>query len=135
VVHSGNGGALRRAGNEPPWVSKSPRGAVERGSSACWPRGKSARPASFAAGALIERTVEPTLTEPPGEAGHGRPEDNRRGRRVAASDQCERRTASVSRIGFYQAPRDVVGFYLDPRSDSLVLSLGEKRGYAILAAV
>jgi len=41
----------------------------------------------------------------------------------------------VSRIGFYQAPRDVVGFYLDPRSDSLVLSLGEKRGYAILAAV
>jgi hypothetical protein len=28
------------------------------------------RPASAAAGALIDRTVEPTLTEPPGHATH-----------------------------------------------------------------
>jgi len=31
---------------------------------------KKARPASAAAGALIDHTVEPTLTEPPGQATH-----------------------------------------------------------------
>ena len=88
--------------------------------------------------AAIERVVELTLAEPPGEATHW---TGRRWPRPAAS-RCVRRSASGRRTGlqphrvrrfklsqdpaFIAKLRDVVGLYLDPPAHSLVLSVDEK---------
>ena len=88
--------------------------------------------------ALIDRVVELTLAEPPGEATHWT------GRAMAAASGISLRSVQriwaahglqphrVRRFKLSQDPafatklRDVVGLYLDPPAHSLVLSVDEK---------
>jgi hypothetical protein len=86
---------------------------------------KKGRPASVAAGALIDRRVEPTFTEPPGQATHWTGQRMTAAAGVSLPDQ---RDAIVHHLQGYSVQRlscptsaftklrDVVGLYIDLRS-------------------
>ena len=86
---------------------------------------KKGRPAYVAAGALIDRSVEQTLTEPPGQATHWTGQRMTAAAGVSLPDQ---RDAIVHHLQGYSVQRlscptsaftklrDVVGLYIDLRS-------------------
>jgi hypothetical protein len=140
----GNGGGLRHGGDHAPRrgfeaLCVALAGAVHaRGCS--WRAARQDQEAGLPPlpPTLVDRVVALTLTEPPGEATHwtGRAMATATGvslrsvQRICAAHRLQ--PHRVRRFKLSQDPafaaklRDVVGLYLDPSADSLVLSVDEK---------